>query len=137
MNLKSLFTNPFKKKVGLPEKIEKVDLDYTKSKKWFLSEEQKLMIVKMIAHCMKPLEIQTILKEEHNIKLSKNQIILYAKTEKWKPIIKKLREDYLSKLDEVAGFPVTIRVGVQWQPKLLKYPSFYKPWSKASPLYLV
>ena len=74
------------------------------------NEEQKLAVVKMIAHGWTRTEILDELKNAYGIKVSVQTIRNYAEADKWKPILKKMRDEYVSSTTEVAGSHKRVRL---------------------------
>ena len=122
MNWKQALTNlnPFKKqdavrKVGRPKAGEEKELAPVRQPEyamqtWKLTEEQKLLVINMIGRCMTPKEIAEVCKTEHGFKLEPQAVYRYANTEKWKPMIKKIKEEYLANIADVAGSHKRVRV---------------------------
>lgn len=117
MNLKQLLTNIKDKVFNKPKDIEKeseappTEISVQKARiPWHLTEEQKMIIIGYIASYMTPSEIIEICKEKHAINISFQQITKYKEADKWKPIIKKLREEYLADLPAVAGSHKRVRM---------------------------
>lgn len=76
----------------------------------FLNEEQKLFIVKMVAQGWTKTEIKNELKSTYDIVVSDTTVRNYAESEKWKPLLKKLRDEYVSSTLEVAGSHKRVRL---------------------------
>lgn len=122
MNWKQALTNlnPFKKKeavrkIGRPKAGEERDLEPVRQpeaamQSWKLTEEQKILVINMIGRCMTPKEIVEVCKTEHGFKLDPQSCYRYANTEKWKPMIKKIKEEYLANIADVAGSHKRVRV---------------------------
>ena len=107
----------FKKKEEPPKGVEeelkeafaKVP-EIKKDKYHLFTEEQKLAIVKMMAHGWSNSEIQSHIKETYDIKASMTAIENYKSAEKWKPVIKKFRDEFVNSTDEVPGSHKRVRL---------------------------
>ena len=114
MNLKNLLTNLFKKDVKpekpekpkseKAEKAEKAEIAPRDNSKrtWKFSEEEKMEIIVMIAQGMSPTEIVHETQERFGKSVSKTELIQYKQTDKWRPIIQKLKADFMANLSETA-----------------------------------
>ena len=129
MNWKQLLTNPFKKKVYpnlIPKKPENetfpammtpedavkalpdemlANLKGYKSTKFNntkFTEDQQLELMEFIARYATIDEINSHFMSKYRQTISQNLVYQYRRTQKWKPIIKKLREKYLGNTDDVA-----------------------------------
>lgn len=128
MNLKHLLTNlnPFKKKVAevepeitpeimeaLPEekepKLKMKDAPYIKLTHK-LSETDKQIIVSLFASGLTPTETADRVRVEHNIEVHPVTIAQYATSEKWKPLIRKVREAHMNDLTAVSGAHKRVRL---------------------------
>jgi len=133
MNWKQALTNlnPFKQKQeatepDIPKEVEpkhsRKKIYLTKDEKesevkelvnevtWKLTEEQKLIIINMLGRCMSPAQIAKEVFDEHGIKISTSMVYKYSIAKKWRPLIKKFREEYLANISEVAGAHKRVRL---------------------------
>lgn len=138
MNFSQLLTNlnPFKKKsvasstelvepevmndIQIDEKSNEIDkLSKLGNKKlksgigeenWKLSETDKQIVVSLHATGLTTSEVIDRARLEHNINISASQVYAYARAEKWKPLIRKIREKTMSDLSDVAGSHKKVRL---------------------------
>ena len=120
MNLKLLLTNIFKKKAVEEDKeeIEPVEEIIEKpvwkglasEERWKFSEMEKQTVISWYAMGFSPSEVIEKAKEELNIKISASQISNYSTKEKWKPLIKKIREATMNDLASVSGSHKKVRL---------------------------
>jgi hypothetical protein len=74
-----------------------------------LDEQKQLELMELIARYATNDEINEYFISNHKVSLSVALIMQYKRTQKWKPIIKKLREKYLLDMDEVGGSHKRVR----------------------------
>lgn len=74
------------------------------------TQDQQLELMEFIARFASLEEINEYFVKNYSLTISQNLIYQYRRTEKWKPIIKKLREKYLLDVDEVAGNHKRVRL---------------------------
>ena len=132
MNLKHLLTklNPFHKKVEAasvemgsqaeevvepieptePIEVPKKKPPLMKGGNWKLSEMDKQLVVGMYATGLTSAEIVERMRMEHNVEISQGQVFAYARSEKWQPTIKKLRERHMEDIASVAGSHKKVRL---------------------------
>lgn len=75
-----------------------------------LNEDQQMEVMEMIARFYAPPKIITEIYTRHQIQISPALIYQYKHTKKWIPVIKKLREKYVTGVDEVAGMHKRVRL---------------------------
>jgi len=131
MNLMNLLTkiNPFKKKEDLPEepvfpegtvievkepkekepKLKMKDAPYIKMTHK-LSEQDKQIIVSTFASGLTPTETSDRMREEFNIEVSPQVVSQFSRTEKWQPLIRKIREAHMNDLAAVSGSHKRVRL---------------------------
>ena len=128
MNLSSLLTklNPFKKKdvpeepvfpegtivevrEEKPKKINMKDAPYVKQTHK-LSEQDKQIIVSIFASGCTPTETSDRVREEFNIEVNPTVIAQYGRSEKWQPLIRKVREAHMNDLAAVSGSHKRVRL---------------------------
>lgn len=66
-----------------------------------LNSSQQMELVERLAWHWRPLEIVAYMNKVHNIRISPLLPGNYSRTEKWKPVIQKLRDEYHKNLTEV------------------------------------
>lgn len=126
MNLSSLLTklNPFKKKVEVepdvvvdeapkektPKLTVKDALFHSQNQKWKLSEQDKQIVVSLFASGLTPTETADRVREEHNIDINPVTVGQYARSEKWQPLIRKIREVHMQDLAAVSGSHKRVRL---------------------------
>lgn len=127
MNLTNLLTklNPFKKKEPpveiveensieeikepKPKKLNMKDAPYIKGSHK-LSEQDKQIIVSIFASGLTPSETSDRVREEHNIEVSPCVVGQFGRTEKWQPLIRKVREAHMNDLAAVSGSHKRVRL---------------------------
>ena len=72
--------------------------------------EQQIFIVKLLAQGFTKTEIKEELKSKYGIVVTDPAIRNYAESDKWKPVVKKLRDEYVSSTLEVAGSHKRVRL---------------------------
>lgn len=75
-----------------------------------LNEDQQMELMEMIARFWNTPKIISEIYSRHQIQISPNLISQYKHTKKWIPVIKKLREKYVTGIDEVAGMHKRVRL---------------------------
>lgn len=129
MNLKHLLTklNPFgKKEIEEIKPIEPI-LEEAPNKKpeplptsmkdapfikhnYKVPEEIKQILVAHLASGITPTEIVEIAKNEHNIDINAWTISQYSRSEKWQPLMRKIRESRMNDLASVSGSHKRVRL---------------------------
>jgi len=129
MNLKHLLTklNPFGKKkedVAEPEvesvveevietpkkeKLLQKDAPFIKYN-YKVADQDKQMLVSLLASGLTPTEVMNVAREEHNIEVSANCIVQYGQAEKWQPLMRKIREARMNDLASVSGSHKRVRL---------------------------
>lgn len=108
--------NPFgnkKEEIELELKtslVEAIKKPVSTAYNWKYSNDQKLLIVTMIAKGMTPHEIVEEAKAKHNMDVKVGTISDYRHAIKWQPIIKKIREEHYANVAEVAGSHKRVRL---------------------------
>lgn len=77
---------------------------------WKLEEKDKSLIVSLWASGLTPTEVVDRAREEFNIDISWQQVLRYTKSEKWAPLIKKIRQETMMDLASVAGSHKKVRL---------------------------
>ena len=127
MNFKNLLTNIFKKKEAAVEIVETAEVEEVieevakpiekpkwggikSEKEWKFSEQEKQMVVSWYAMGLSSYEVVEKAKEELNIDISPFQVRVYSHTEKWQPLIKKVREAHMQDLASIGGSHKKVRL---------------------------
>ena len=80
-------------------------------KSWKLTEEQKIFLCRLIGYHYTSREVVEEIEKEFGIKLSLAMVELrYRASVKWRPVIEKFRQEYLSRYDDVPGFHKKVRL---------------------------
>ena len=77
---------------------------------WKYTEEERLIAVKMLGQFMTPMEVKNAMRLNYGVEMKETQIARYGRSEKWKPIIKKLKDEYLANIQDVAGAHKRVRL---------------------------
>ena len=88
---------------SLPEK-KKVKLTHR------VSEQDKQYMVTMLATGLTPTEIVERAKQELGIDVSTHVVYMYGRSEKWQPLIRKIRQEVMTDLASVAGSHKKVRL---------------------------
>ena len=129
MNWKQLLTKPldiFKKKpkevnpkeiVDLESFDKKVEEIFSKNEvrtvakaTWKFTDDQRLLMAKLVGQGWTNSEIKQHMLEVHEIKITPNNIEQIRHGEKWKPVIKQVREAYIGGIHDVAGSHKRVRL---------------------------
>ena len=129
MNWKQLLTKPLEIFKSKPKKVdpkEIVDLE-TFDKKveeifsknevrtaakatWKFTDDQRLLMAKLMGQGWTNSEIKQHMLEVHDIKVTPRNLDQMRQGEKWKPIIKQVREAYIGGVHDVAGSHKRVRL---------------------------
>ena len=96
-----------------PKSIEK--LEDKKKLKFYeqahkFTDEQRQIVVAMIGAGLSPSEVVEQADEVYGIQLAESTVRNYATNDKWKPVIKKIREATMTDVTEVAGYYKKVRL---------------------------
>lgn len=87
-----------------------MDAKSIKAQEKKLDEDQQIELMELIAKFSTYDQINTHFFSKYQITLSQGLIYQYKRTAKWIPVIKKLREKYVTGIDEVAGMHKRVRL---------------------------
>lgn len=115
MNLLKSLTNVFKKKDEAPsensiEKVSKESKEPAPFWKEKLNDEQRLQVIHFIAQGLTNSAVVSKVEDEMGIKISTVSIQQYRSATKWQETLKKLREEYLNRLDLIDGSHKSVRL---------------------------
>jgi len=75
-----------------------------------IAEKDRQLIVSLWASGLTTSEVQERVLEDHNIKVSYAQILLYTKSAKWQPLIQRIKKETYADLASVAGSHKKVRL---------------------------
>lgn len=75
-----------------------------------LNEDMQMELMELIARFAQFHDINKHFLEKYQITISSDLVAQYKRTAKWIPVIKKLREKYVTGIDEVAGMHKRVRL---------------------------